>query len=191
MTRDEQHDNRPANGPAHPRRKGWMRHTPWVATAIIIALVAMQWPIYRSMAMELLNIDPPDDNIAWRTDFEAAMAEAEASGKPLLVNFTADWCGPCVAMKRDVWPRGSVGDAVSSGYIPVRLDVDEPEGQRMGMHYGVSAIPTTIVATAEGEELERVNYLSRRAMEEFLAEWHTDAQAEAEGEATGAGGSRS
>ena len=36
----------------------------------------------------------------WRTDFEAASAEATQDQKPLLLHFHAVWCGPCRTMER-------------------------------------------------------------------------------------------
>ncbi|MEX2673668.1 MAG: thioredoxin family protein [Phycisphaeraceae bacterium] len=162
---DDKHET---NAPTNPRRHGPLRHAQWVMLVILVGVIVLQWPIYRSIGMGLLNIDPPDDGIGWRTDFAAAQVEAAETGKPLLVNFTADWCGPCVAMKRDVWPRDSVGELIAAGYVPVRLDIDLIEGKSVGAEYDVRAIPTTIVMDAEGQEIERANYLSRRGMEEFL-----------------------
>ena len=162
-------DVTPDEAPGVKRRR-WSRYGSMIGLGLIVLVLAIQWPIYRSMVMNLLDIDPPDDGIEWRTDFAAAAEEASESGKPMLVNFTADWCGPCVAMKRDVWPRDGVRETILSGYVPVRMDVDTAEGQQMGAVFGVAAIPTNLILSPDGEVLARANYLSAGGMEELLAE---------------------
>jgi protein disulfide-isomerase len=80
----------------------------------------------------------PHDNLPWRKDLNAAKQEAAAANKPLLVYFTATWCGPCQSMARDVWPQPQVATALGS-VIPVKIDVDEhPDVARS---FDVNAIP--------------------------------------------------
>ncbi|MCR9288261.1 MAG: thioredoxin [Bacteroidetes bacterium] len=62
------------------------------------------------------------------------------SEKPVLVDFYADWCGPCQAMSpilKEV--AGNLKDKASI----IKIDVDK--NQAVSMKYGVRGIPTFIL----------------------------------------------
>lgn len=56
--------------------------------------------------------------------FQSALEESEATGKPILLYFTAEWCGPCKFMQKYVFTEPSIYSIVNQRFIPVRFDVD-------------------------------------------------------------------
>lgn len=97
----------------------------------------------------------PPDNIDWRYQFDAAKAEAQASGKPMLLYFTADWCGPCQRMKRQVWPDERLAQTINSRVIPIYLDVDKPQVKDLAGRYHLTSfpIPLFIMTNPQGRPL--------------------------------------
>jgi thioredoxin 1 len=62
------------------------------------------------------------------------------SEKPVLVDFYADWCGPCKAMEPVI---KDVARAVQGTARVIKVDIDK--STEAAQAYGVSAVPTFIV----------------------------------------------
>jgi thioredoxin 1 len=62
------------------------------------------------------------------------------SGKPVLVDFYADWCGPCKAMEPVV---KDVAKAMNGKARVIKVDIDKSEPAARA--YDVGAVPTFIL----------------------------------------------
>jgi thiol:disulfide interchange protein len=103
--------------------------------------------------------------IPWQTDFQAARLESQKTGKPILLDFSADWCGPCQEMRRTTWSDTRVADSLRS-FIPVQVNIDN--NSQLASQFEVRGIPHLVVVNAKGDITKK----SEGAMspEEFL-EW--------------------
>jgi thioredoxin 1 len=80
---------------------------------------------------------------------KASFTEIINSEKPVLVDFWATWCGPCVAMApvlKDVAEK--VGDSAKI----IKIDVDK--NQQIASQYNIQSVPTMILFK-KGEVLWR------------------------------------
>jgi thioredoxin 1 len=74
------------------------------------------------------------------TDFAAKTS----TGKPVLIDFHATWCGPC----RQVAP---IVDAIANEhpeYTVVKVDVDQAPG--IAQQFGIMGVPTLVVLNSDG-----------------------------------------
>jgi thiol:disulfide interchange protein DsbD len=99
--------------------------------------------------------------IQWRTDRVVALGESRATGKPLLIDFTASWCSACKMMQRHSWSDPRVAQEVAEHYIPLALDLsgDEDGTGPLYREYGVTSLPM-VLQVREGEILRREGYVS-------------------------------
>lgn len=84
-----------------------------------------------------------------------ALAAAQAEGKLVFVDCFTEWCGPCKAMDRQVFPDPEAGAFMNPRFVCVQVDMEKGEGPAMGVKYGVSSYPTFLILDAEGTEINR------------------------------------
>ncbi len=87
--------------------------------------------------------------------------EVLKSEKKVLLDFYADWCGPCKMMA----PEIEAFSDETNDYKVCKLDVDE--SQELALTFGVMSIPTVIMFD-KGKEVKRfVGAKEKYQIEEF------------------------
>ncbi len=90
------------------------------------------------------------ETVEWVTRHADGLRLARETGRPALVFFTADWCGPCVEMKKSLWSERRVV-AASRKLVAIYLDVDKDPETFAG--YKVRGIPAVIFLSPQGERV--------------------------------------
>lgn len=80
---------------------------------------------------------------------DANIAEVLASGKPVVIDFWATWCGPCRVLGPTV---EEVAEEYAYKAIVAKCNVDDCED--ISMKYGIRNIPT-LVFIKNGEVVDR------------------------------------
>jgi thiol:disulfide interchange protein DsbD len=93
--------------------------------------------------------------IPWiRTEAEG-LEVARATGKPLMIDFTAEWCAACHEMEKYTYSDSRVVSAAQK-FVPVMLDCTEksdPAILALLKKYGVLGLPTVVFVMPDGRML--------------------------------------
>ncbi|MBI3736984.1 thioredoxin family protein [Candidatus Sumerlaeota bacterium] len=88
----------------------------------------------------------------WLKDFDKALEQGKGSGKPILAVFSAEWCGPCQHMVKEVYPRPEVKEELKNW---VAVYVDEAADPDRLKKFEIEAFPTFVLLSSEGVEEDR------------------------------------
>lgn len=96
--------------------------------------------------------DDPAAKIRWVQDLSEGLRLAKETGKPAMLYFTADWCAPCVELKKYVFSDKRVA-AASSRLVNIYIDADKNYDALAA--YKIRGIPAIFFLNPGGEIVER------------------------------------
>ena len=123
--------------------------------------------VWTVLAFALPGTLRAEDSV-WMSDFEKAREIATQTGKPLLVHFYAEWCGPCKQMDAKVLYQPSVKQEIQQRVVAVKLDVDQ--NPKLAKRFGVEKLPTDIIVEPSGAGTQLLESQGFHPMEEYRRE---------------------
>jgi thioredoxin:protein disulfide reductase len=142
-----------------PKSGMWMV---WVKRVFGVALFAVAaWitsPLWLNATVSTTG------GIMWQPYSTANLQQATAAHRPVMIDFTADWCGPCRKMQRTTFrdPR-VVGQ--TNQVTMMRADLTSegsPEVEKIRKDFGIWGVPTILFLGPDGREhtkLREVEYV--------------------------------
>lgn len=105
-------------------------------------------------------------SVEWSA-FDAAMSRSEASGKKVLVDIYAPWCGWCTRLQNEVYTDQDVLDYLDVHFEITRLNIDAATDTvnfrghdivmpELAYHLGAQGTPTTVFLKPDGEYITRL-----------------------------------
>jgi thiol:disulfide interchange protein DsbD len=132
-----------------------LRHFGLRLVVLVGLLLAVPGPVRAGPPLA----SPP---IRWLSDEAAAFARARDSGRPVALDFWADWCAACAMLERSTFADARVRTALSR-YVTVRLDgsdgsaaLESGRYDRAAERWQVRGLPTVLLFDSRGRLLDRV-----------------------------------
>ncbi|MCU1289770.1 MAG: hypothetical protein JWN60_1999 [Acidobacteria bacterium] len=89
--------------------------------------------------------------VDWVKNFAEAEKIARQTGKPLLLDFTAEWCGVCRRMDLNFWTRADVIE-LSKQFVSVKIDGEK--APLIAKRFRVEGFPTVVFTDSWGVGLD-------------------------------------
>lgn len=107
------------------------------------------------------------EDLFFEGDLMAAQEVAKSTRKLVMIDFKAEWCGPCKMLDRTTWKDENVISTLKDKAVAVKVDVDE--NSELAEKYSIHSLPTVIFVDGNGNEVSR--FIGYRDAEGFLKEF--------------------
>ena len=123
------------------------RHFSFRRLALAAVIVTALLPLSGNLSVQAEKAKGKHGPIPWATSLDKAKTTAAKQKKLMLVDFSADWCGPCQEMLATTYQNKRVVEHAKK-FIPVLIDVDK--NQPLVQKYKVQGFPTVLFINPNG-----------------------------------------
>lgn len=109
------------------------------------------------------------DGLPWQSQIDAAWEASADTGRPLMVDFRADWCVACDELEADVFNHPEVAPRLADEFVLLKVDFDAPTPQNDALRkrFKVSGLPHIAFVSPQDEHLESASFTGKVGVEEF------------------------
>ncbi len=151
--------------PSEEDGEGWLiqrlRQTWTVVGVVVGAWLLVGWMMTQGFILPPVQLGSAaaasGPKIAWLSSESQALAAAQASGKPVILDFTAEWCASCHEMERLTYKDPAV-IAEAGKFVTVMIDCtanNDPAVVALQKKYGVLGLPAVRFVTPDGRTVQQ------------------------------------
>jgi thioredoxin:protein disulfide reductase len=114
----------------------------------VFGVIAIGFGLFTASALR-------EPGITWEQFSESRIAEAKAQNKPVLMDFYADWCIPCLELEKKTFTDATVISATAE-FVRLKVDLthfDSPESEALRKKFNIAGVPTIVFIDKNGSEV--------------------------------------
>ena len=150
---------------------GWIDNTragfrsfEWIKTIAVIAALVM-------VTLMIGNWLKQGPAVNWQVYSDQLIAESKNANRPVIIDFSADWCSPCRELDAVTFHHPDVVKQTERHFTLIKVDVTKggnPVHERLLRQYSVKGVPTVIFLDAQGQELHDLRIVDYMPPDQFL-----------------------
>lgn len=105
-------------------------------------------------------------------ELDAKLAAAKQAGKPVIIDYYADWCQDCLRMEKATFNQPQVVRMLNSEFVALQVDVTDQYNEAtkaIMKRYGIFAPPAILFFNNKGQLLEDLKLYGFKSTEDFIA----------------------
>jgi len=146
------------------RTKASFRAFEWFRTAVLIATIVMTTLLIGSWGMQ-------GPGVTWQSYSDALLSEAKKGNKPMIIDFSANWCSPCRELDEITFHDAEIVKQAERDFIMVKIDLTRkeiPVHEQLLKKYEVKGVPTIVFLDHQGHERHNLRVVDYMPADQFL-----------------------
>jgi thioredoxin:protein disulfide reductase len=130
------------------KNQAGFRAFPWLKSGVGVVCMVLATFLVTTWAMQC-------PGVTWKPYSEEVLNEAQNLKKPVIIDFYATWCAPCLELEEITFHDAAVVRQAESAFVMVKVDVTKggnPDHERLLRQYGVKGVPTIVFLDENGTE---------------------------------------
>jgi len=141
-------------------QKGFLITRNVVGIVFIALAVFLAWP----------SDTAKEDGIQWSKFSNEALEAATENGKPVIIDFYADWCIPCKELDKFTFTDAEV-IKLSEKFVTLKADLTHFQSEETNIirdKFEIKGVPTIVFINASGIEVEDIRLVGYEEADKFL-----------------------
>jgi thiol:disulfide interchange protein DsbD len=163
-----------------PRTGPWMKAVKALFGVLMLGMaVYVARPAWPYVQTQVLGLAPakatahqsvlPFQRVRTVAELDAALAQARSAGRPVMLDFYADWCVSCIEMERDTFSDPLVQSRLQDALL-LQADVtlNSPDDRALMQRFGLFGPPGIVFYDARGDERTEARVIGFQNAQAFL-----------------------